>query len=127
MSETDIRQENAAEAIIAFQEATLRIHKAFGAPGDYGYGTPKGDALQGLYAALNAASGVGKKARAGELKMCMSTCRQALADLRDAAADARYVLDCELKGVEIFDEDRTRADIVQKLDRALNLFPKCCR
>ena len=24
-------------------------HKAFGAPGDYGYGTPKGDALFALY------------------------------------------------------------------------------
>ena len=26
------------------------IHKAFGAPGDYGYGTRKGDALNDLYA-----------------------------------------------------------------------------
>ncbi|HMQ38984.1 MAG TPA: hypothetical protein PKA33_01520 [Amaricoccus sp.] len=27
------------------------VHKAFGAPGDYGYGTPEGDALLALYKA----------------------------------------------------------------------------
>lgn len=29
-------------------EAIKKAHTAFGAPGDYGYGTPQGDALFGL-------------------------------------------------------------------------------
>jgi hypothetical protein len=36
-------------AIAAAQAAIDAIHKAFGAPGDYGYGTQKGDALMDLY------------------------------------------------------------------------------
>lgn len=35
--------------------ATTRIHTTFGAPGDFGYGTPEGDALAELYDACNAA------------------------------------------------------------------------
>jgi hypothetical protein len=33
----------------AVSAAIDAVHKAFGAPGDYGYGTPKGDALMALY------------------------------------------------------------------------------
>lgn len=36
-------------------EATEQVHKAFGAPGDWGYGTPKGDALMALYQARHEA------------------------------------------------------------------------
>lgn len=32
-------------------EAIEQVHQAFGAPGDWGYGTPKGDALMALYRA----------------------------------------------------------------------------
>lgn len=32
------------------REFVRRCHAAFGAPGDWGYGTPLGDALRGLYA-----------------------------------------------------------------------------
>lgn len=34
------------------QDAIDAVHKAFGAPGDWGYGTPKGDALFALYRCL---------------------------------------------------------------------------
>lgn len=34
-------------------EAIRVVHKTVGAPGDYGYGTPKGDALKRLYDAHN--------------------------------------------------------------------------
>ena len=64
--ESKIEQVSLPQAVIAFQDAITRIHKAFGAPGDYGYGTPKGDALQALYASLNQASEAGKRARQGE-------------------------------------------------------------
>ncbi len=35
----------------ALNDAELRtkIHRAFGAPGDFGYGTPEGDSLRALY------------------------------------------------------------------------------
>lgn len=32
-------------------DAIMAVHKAFGAPGDYGYGTKQGDALLALYQA----------------------------------------------------------------------------
>ncbi|NTG07203.1 hypothetical protein [Rhizobium rhizogenes] len=35
--------------LTAVSAAIDAVHKAFGAPGDYGYGTPKGDALIALY------------------------------------------------------------------------------
>ena len=35
--------------LIAVRDAIAAVHRAFGAPGDYGYGTPKGDALFELY------------------------------------------------------------------------------
>jgi len=34
-------------------DAILGVRKAFGAPGDYGYGSAKGDALKTLYDAFN--------------------------------------------------------------------------
>ena len=43
-------------------EAIIAVHKAFGAPGDYGYGTSQGQALQHLYAAGELASRTKKKA-----------------------------------------------------------------
>jgi len=36
-------------------EAIEQVHQAFGAPGDWGYGTPKGDALMALYRARHEA------------------------------------------------------------------------
>jgi hypothetical protein len=35
--------------LVAVRDAIDAIHRAFGAPGDYGYGTPHGDALFELY------------------------------------------------------------------------------
>lgn len=41
------------EAAKAALEQIHTIHRAFGAPGDYGYGTKEGKALYGLYQAGN--------------------------------------------------------------------------
>jgi hypothetical protein len=38
-----------AALLAKINEAIDAVHKALGAPGDYGYGTPKGDALFALY------------------------------------------------------------------------------
>jgi hypothetical protein len=35
--------------LVAVRDAIDAIHRAFGAPGDHGYGTPQGDALFELY------------------------------------------------------------------------------
>lgn len=38
------------EDLLAKIETAIKdVHKAFGAPGDYGYDTPQGDALFALY------------------------------------------------------------------------------
>lgn len=49
------------EAAKAVSEKINQIHKAFGAPGDYGYGTKEGDALFELYHAQAALLGEIKK------------------------------------------------------------------
>ena len=37
-------------SLLAALDAAIRdLHAAFGAPGDYGYGTPEGDALYKVY------------------------------------------------------------------------------
>lgn len=41
-------------------QAIIAVHKAFGAPGNYGYGHPEGQALQFLYAAGTMLSKVNK-------------------------------------------------------------------
>ena len=41
----------AAAAAIAIADAIALVHAAFGSPGDYGYGTRKGNALYTLYRA----------------------------------------------------------------------------
>ena len=64
-----MEQIDVGEALIGFQDAVMQVHTAFGAPGDYGYGSPRGDALQALYRALNRASAVGKMARKGALRI----------------------------------------------------------
>lgn len=35
--------------LVAVRQAIDGVHRAFGAPGDHGYGTPAGDALFELY------------------------------------------------------------------------------
>lgn len=47
----DDRIERMAAAMQRADAAITALHRAFGAPGDYGYGTPKGEALYGLYVA----------------------------------------------------------------------------
>ncbi len=37
------------EALRRVSRLIDEVHKAFGAPGDYGYGTPQGEALYRLY------------------------------------------------------------------------------
>ena len=49
-------------ALKAAEDAIAAIKAAFGAPGDYGYGTPQGDALFALYKARIVISGALAKA-----------------------------------------------------------------
>ncbi len=35
--------------LVSVRQAIETVHRAFGAPGDHGYGTPQGDALFELY------------------------------------------------------------------------------
>ena len=43
--------DDAIAAAIAIADAIALVHAAFGSPGDYGYGTRKGNALYTLYRA----------------------------------------------------------------------------
>lgn len=45
-----------SDEIKALLDAVQQVHCVFGAPGDYGYDTPKGDALFALYRSAHAAS-----------------------------------------------------------------------
>jgi hypothetical protein len=42
--------ESRSHLVVCFQEA----HRAIGAPGDWGYGEPEGDAVKAVYDAYNA-------------------------------------------------------------------------
>lgn len=55
MPVTEMAQEvmRLRELLTTARLAIYSVHKTFGAPGDYGYGTPQGDALKELYDAFN--------------------------------------------------------------------------
>jgi hypothetical protein len=42
-----------AESLDEHRTAIRAAHRTIGAPGDWGYGTPEGEAVRGLYDALN--------------------------------------------------------------------------
>lgn len=52
--------------LVAVRDAIDAAHRAFGAPGDYGYGTPQGDALFELYKQRAAVADALESAEAAE-------------------------------------------------------------
>jgi hypothetical protein len=57
--------ETPERALEECKEAIGKVHRAFGAPGNYGYGHPEGDSLQHLYAAHDLVYRTLKKMAAG--------------------------------------------------------------
>jgi hypothetical protein len=49
-----------------FLAATKEAHRRLGAPGDFGYGTPEGDAMQWLYASTRLLAGAMRKTAVGD-------------------------------------------------------------
>lgn len=59
-----------ARALQEARDAIKAVRKAFGPAGDYGYGTPQGDALHWLYDSLNLIVPAAKKAGDPQQETC---------------------------------------------------------